>query len=68
MTYLGRDLIIELAWVKPKKAFGAIYTVLIGKKSGPKAGPFIAGLPPEITHDRLGFVVAPDTETGSGAG
>ncbi len=52
--------------VKPKKAFGAIYTVLIGKKSGPKAGPFIAGLPPEIVRDRLD--VAPDTETGEGAG
>lgn len=53
--------------VKPKKAFGALYTVLIGKKSGPKAGPFIAGLPPEIVHDRLGgAVVAPNTETGEG--
>ncbi len=36
--------------VKPKKAFGAIYTVLIGRKSGPKAGQFIAGLPPEVVR------------------
>ncbi len=28
--------------LKPGKAFAAIYTVLLGKKSGPKAGPFIA--------------------------
>ena len=28
--------------LKPRKAFAAIYTVLIGKKSGPKAGPLIA--------------------------
>ncbi len=27
--------------LKPGKAFAAVYTVLIGKKSGPKAGPFI---------------------------
>jgi lysyl-tRNA synthetase class 1 len=52
--------------VKPKKAFGALYTVLIGKKSGPKAGPFVAGLPPEIVFDRLD--VAPDTEKDGGAG
>lgn len=39
--------------IKPKRAFGAIYTVLIGKKSGPKAGPFLAGLPPEIIQSRL---------------
>ncbi len=55
--------------VKPKKAFGAIYTVLIGKKSGPKAGPFVAGLPPEIIHDRFDVPdVVSDTETGGGAG
>jgi lysyl-tRNA synthetase class 1 len=55
--------------VKPKKAFGAIYTVLIGKKSGPKAGPFVAGLPPEIIHDRFDVPdVVSDTETSGGAG
>lgn len=47
--------------IKPKKAFGAVYIVLIGKKSGPKAGPFLAGLPPEIVRDRLD--VASDTKT-----
>ena len=36
-TAIGRGL-------KPKRAFAAVYTVLLGKTSGPKAGPFIAGL------------------------
>jgi lysyl-tRNA synthetase, class I len=39
--------------LKPKKAFAALYTVLLGKKSGPKAGPFIAGLPEEVVRERL---------------
>lgn len=39
--------------VKPKKAFAALYTVLLGKKSGPKAGPFVAGLPEEVWRERL---------------
>ncbi len=39
--------------LKPKKAFGALYTVLLGKKSGPKAGPFVAGLPGDIVRERL---------------
>jgi lysyl-tRNA synthetase, class I len=30
--------------LKPKRAFAAVYRVLLGKTSGPKAGPFIAGL------------------------
>jgi lysyl-tRNA synthetase, class I len=30
--------------LKPKRAFAAVYKVLLGKTSGPKAGPFIAGL------------------------
>jgi lysyl-tRNA synthetase class 1 len=34
---------VELG-LKPKAAFGAVYTVLLGRKSGPKAGPFVAGL------------------------
>lgn len=45
------DLVQELLYstaiersIKPKRAFAAVYTVLIGKKSGPKAGPFVAGL------------------------
>jgi len=36
-TAIGRNL-------KPKRAFAAVYKVLLGKSSGPKAGPFIAGL------------------------
>jgi lysyl-tRNA synthetase class 1 len=40
--------------IKPKRAFVAVYTVLIGKKSGPKAGPFVAGMPVEIVRERFG--------------
>ena len=39
--------------IKPKRAFAALYTVLLGKKSGPKAGPFVAGLPVETVRERL---------------
>ena len=39
--------------LKPKRAFGAVYAVLLGKKSGPKAGPFVAGLPDDIVRERL---------------
>jgi lysyl-tRNA synthetase class 1 len=39
--------------LKPKKAFAAVYTVLLGRKSGPKAGPFIAGLPVEVVRERF---------------
>ncbi|MEW6638053.1 MAG: lysine--tRNA ligase, partial [Actinomycetota bacterium] len=39
--------------VKPKRAFAALYTVLLGKKSGPKAGPFIARMPHDLVRDRL---------------
>jgi lysyl-tRNA synthetase, class I len=39
--------------LKPKRAFAAIYTVLLGKTSGPKAGPFIAGLPVEMVRERF---------------
>ena len=45
-TAVGRGL-------KPKKAFAALYTVLLGKKSGPKAGPFIAGLPAGTVQERF---------------
>jgi lysyl-tRNA synthetase class 1 len=45
-TAIGRGL-------KPKRAFAAVYTVLLGKKSGPKAGPFIAGLPVELVRERF---------------
>lgn len=39
--------------LKPKKAFAAVYTVLLGRKSGPKAGPFVAGLPVEMVRERF---------------
>lgn len=39
--------------LKPKKAFAALYTVLLGRKSGPKAGPFVAGLPVEEVRKRF---------------
>jgi lysyl-tRNA synthetase class 1 len=39
--------------LKPKKAFAAVYTVLLGKNSGPKAGPFVAGLPIEVVRERF---------------
>ena len=39
--------------LKPKKAFAAVYTVLLGKNSGPRAGPFVAGLPLEMVRERL---------------
>lgn len=39
--------------VKPKRAFAALYTVLLGRRSGPKAGPFVAGMPHDLVRDRL---------------
>ena len=39
--------------LKPKRAFAAVYRVLIGKSSGPKAGPFIAGLPLDQVRQRF---------------
>ncbi|MGH3109171.1 MAG: lysine--tRNA ligase, partial [Rubrobacter sp.] len=39
--------------LKPKKAFAAVYRVLLGKTSGPKAGPFIAGLGPDQVSERF---------------
>ncbi len=42
--------------VKPKRAFAAVYTVLIGRKHGPKAGPFIASLPTELVRERFSGV------------
>ena len=42
--------------IKPKRAFAAVYTVLLGRKHGPKAGPFIASLPPEIVRERFSNV------------
>jgi lysyl-tRNA synthetase, class I len=45
-TAIGRGL-------KPKRAFAAVYKVLLGKTSGPKAGPFIAGLGPGQVTQRF---------------
>ena len=56
--------------VKPKKAFAAIYTVLLGRKSGPKAGSFVAGLPSELVRERFvsaGSVMR-DTKSPGGGG
>jgi lysyl-tRNA synthetase class 1 len=39
--------------LKPKRAFAAVYRVLLGKTSGPKAGPFISGLPPDQVRERF---------------
>jgi lysyl-tRNA synthetase class 1 len=39
--------------LKPKRAFAAVYRVLLGKSSGPKAGPFIAGLALDQARERL---------------
>ena len=45
-TAIGRGL-------KPKRAFAAVYKVLLGKTSGPKAGPFIAGLTQDQVNQRF---------------
>jgi lysyl-tRNA synthetase class 1 len=39
--------------LKPKRAFAAVYRVLLGKTSGPKAGPFIAGLTLDQASERF---------------
>jgi lysyl-tRNA synthetase class 1 len=39
--------------LKPKRAFAAVYKVLLGKTSGPKAGPFIAGLTLDQVRERF---------------
>jgi lysyl-tRNA synthetase class 1 len=43
---------VELG-LKPKTAFGALYTTLLGKKSGPKAGSFVAGLDTDFVRERF---------------
>ena len=45
-TAIGRGL-------KPKRAFAAVCRVLLGKGSGPKAGPFIAGLTLDQVNERF---------------
>jgi lysyl-tRNA synthetase class 1 len=39
--------------LQPKRAFAAVYTVLLGRESGPKAGLFVAGLPIETARERF---------------
>jgi len=39
--------------IKPKKAFSAIYVSLLGEKSGPRAGPFLASVPAETVRGRF---------------
>jgi lysyl-tRNA synthetase, class I len=62
----AQDLLYSTAvefGLKPKAAFGAVYTVLLGKKSGPKAGQFVAGLDPDFVRERF-LRVAGDTTNG----
>jgi lysyl-tRNA synthetase class 1 len=49
--------------MRPKTAFEAVYTALIGKKSGPKAGPFVAGLDADFVRRRF-LDVSGDTKAG----
>ncbi len=51
--------------LKPKKAFAAVYTVLLGKESGPKAGPFIASIGVGAVQER--FSVIQNTKGSGGA-
>ncbi len=53
---------VELG-LKPKTAFGALYTTLLGKKSGPKAGSFVAGLDTDFVRERFRYVSG-DTTVG----
>ena len=51
--------------LKPKAAFGAVYIVLLGEKSGPKAGPFVAGLDAGFVRER--FLGVSGVTTNGGA-
>jgi lysyl-tRNA synthetase class 1 len=51
--------------LRPNKAFAAIYRVLLGKKSGPKAGPYLASLKPQVVQERF-IRVSRDTLAGRG--
>jgi lysyl-tRNA synthetase class 1 len=57
---------VELG-LKPKAAFGAVYTVLLGKKSGPKAGPFVAGLDNNFVREQF-LGLSGDTTSGEAGG
>jgi lysyl-tRNA synthetase class 1 len=52
----AQDLLYSTAvemGLKPKAAFGAVYTALLGRTSGPKAGPFVAGLGARFARERF---------------
>jgi lysyl-tRNA synthetase class 1 len=49
--------------LKPKQAFAAVYTVLLGRKSGPKAGPFIVSIGVWLAQQRFLGVIR-DTMAG----
>jgi lysyl-tRNA synthetase class 1 len=62
----AQDLLYSMAvdlGLKPKAAFGAVYAVLLGKKNGPKAGPFVAGLDTGFVRERF-RLVSGDTTPG----
>ena len=54
---------VELG-LKPKQAFAAVYTVLLGRKSGPKAGPFIASIGVRVAQQRFLRVIRDTTAGG----
>jgi lysyl-tRNA synthetase class 1 len=49
--------------LKPKQAFAAVYTVLLGRESGPKAGPFIVSIGVWLAQQRF-LGVMQDTMPG----
>ena len=49
--------------LKPKQAFAAVYTVLLGRESGPKAGPFIVSTGVWLAQQRFLGVIR-DTMAG----
>ncbi len=53
--------------LKPKQAFAAVYTVLLGRKSGPKAGPFIVSIGVRLAQQRFLSVIR-DTIAGGAEG
>ena len=55
---------VELG-LRPKKAFAAVYAVLLGRKSGPKAGPFIANIGVDMARERFSSVIRNTTASGS---
>ena len=57
---LDKDLSFEAAGATEKLS-AAVYASLLGKKSGPKAGPFVAGLGAPFVRERFARVSG-DTE------